>query len=359
MRLARSIFLRALPVAAIFLANACLVLPTVAAPNEDEVLDFSIYTQPQRLIEVAPGRKLNLVCVGEGSPTVILDIGVGDPAGDWARVQARIGKSHRTCSYDRAGIGFSDASTGGGSSAEIVADLRSLLSAASIKPPYLLVGQSYGGMNVRLYYYLHPEEVVGLVLVEPAHEDQDEGFRMLSPKALSRAAWVAFREPGRKDRERCIKAAEDGAEPTSLAFKDCVVAPPALLPDAIKPMYLAMQSTAKFQRAQGTEETAVYAASVEQLRNNRRGFGSLPVIVLSRSAEVRPLREWETARLRETRYRFWLNLHQGLADSSSRGEHRVIENSDHLLQLSQPAAVVSAIHDVISLVSNKESSVAN
>lgn len=341
------------------LASACLALPTVATSREDGGVDFSIYVKPQRLIEVEPGRKLNLVCIGEGSPTVVFDIGVGDPAGDWALVQTRMGKSHRTCSYDRAGIGFSDTSSGGGSSAEIVADLRRLLSAASIKPPYLLVGQSSGGMNVRLYYYLHPEEVIGLVLVEPAHEDQDEGFRMLSPRAFSRAAWVAIREPGRIDRERCIKAAEEGVDTASITFKGCIADPPALLPDAIKPMYLAMQSTAKFQRAQGAEETAVYAASAEQLRNNRRAFGDLPVIVLSRSAEARPLRNWETQRLRETRYRFWLSLHQDLADSSSRGEHRVIDNSDHLLQLSQPAAVVTAIHDVLSLVSNKQSPVAD
>ncbi len=205
-------------------------------------------------------------------------------------------------------------------------------------------------MNVRLFYYTHPEEVLGLVLVEPAHEDQDEGFRMLSPKALSRADWVALREPGRVMRERCINAASRGVDPESQEFTGCVVDPPPLLPDSIKPMYLAMQHGKKFQRAQGAEETAVYAASVEQLRSSRRGFGDLPVIVLSRSAEDRPLRAWETKRLRQARYRFWLDLHRSMADSSSVGEHRVVPDSDHLLMLSQPNAVITAIQDVLSQV---------
>lgn len=318
------------------------------AGTDREGTDFSIYTQPQRLVEVEPGRNLNLVCVGKGSPTVVFDIGVGDPAGDWSLVQPHVATFTRACSYDRAGIGFSDASSGQGSSAEIVADMKRMLSAASIDPPYILVGQSYGGMNVRLYYYMHPEDVAGLVLVEPAHEDQDEGFRMLSPRALSRTDWVASREPGRLSRAKCIEAASRGAIRGSDEFKDCVVTPPDQLPDAVKPMWLNMQFGEKFQRAQGAEEQAVFAESVEQLRAHRRGFGNLPVVVLSRSEEERPLRSWETKHLRDSRYQMWLDLHRGLADSSSRGERRIVPKSDHLLMLSQPEAVVTAVRDVFA-----------
>lgn len=332
------------------LAAAPSANQATAGESDRDDTDFSIYTEPNQLVEVEPGRRLNLVCLGEGGPTVVFDIGVGDPAGDWSLVQPPVARLTRTCSYDRAGVGFSDAGTGGGSSAEIVADLRRLLSAASIAPPYILVGQSSGAMNVRLFYYLHPDEVLGLVLVEPAHEDQDEGFRMLSPRALSRAAWLAEREPGRVSRARCIAAAGRGVDPRSDEFEGCVVDPPERLPEAVKPMYLRMQYTEKFQRAQGAEEQAVFAQSVDQLRANRRGFGDLPVIVLSRSAEDRPLRGWETPHLRAARYRMWLDLHRSLADSSSRGERRVVPESDHLLMLSQPGAVVAAVRDLLTMV---------
>ena len=65
------------------------------------------------------------------------------------------------------------------------------------------------------------------------------------------------------------------------------------------------------------------------------------------------IREWETKRLRQTRYQLWLDLHRGLAESSSRGEQRIVPNSDHLLMLSQPEAVVSAVHDVFTAVTSK------
>ncbi len=341
----------AVPAAALFIGSLLTCHVAVGSEVPEKEL-FAIYTQPQRLVEVEPGRKLNLVCLGEGSPTVVFDIGVGDPAGDWALVQPQVAKFTRACSYDRAGLGFSDPATGKGSSAEIVADLRRLLSAASIDPPYLLVGQSYGAMNVRLYYFLHPDEVVGMVLVEPAHEGQDEGFRMLSPRALSRHDWIAIREPGRISRMKCIAAAVRGADPRSEEFRSCVVDPPQQLPDSIKPMYLAMQYTEKFQHSQGAEEQAVFAESVEQLRAHRRGFGDLPVIVLSRSAEERPLRDWETKHLRDARYRMWLGLHRGMADSSSRGEHRIVPASDHLLMLSQPGAVVAAVRDALAVAAS-------
>jgi pimeloyl-ACP methyl ester carboxylesterase len=326
-----------------------------AHAGEPLAVDYSAYTRPQRMVEVEPGRRLNLVCMGKarrGVPTVVFEIGVGDPAGDWSRVQPEVARSTRTCSYDRAGIGFSDPLTGDGSSAGAVADLRRLLAAAHIAPPYVLVGQSSGGMSVRLFYYLHPDEVAGLVLVDPSHEEQDESFRMLSVKQRTRADWVAQREPGRLDRLRCIDAAHRGVDPASEAFKDCVVDAPATLPDAIKPSWVRMQYGEKFQRAQGAEELAVFDQSVIQLRENRRAFGDLPVIVLSRSAETRPLRDWETPHLREVRYRMWTNLHQGLADSSSRGEHRVVPDSDHMMMLSQPGAVIDAIHDVLAMIAS-------
>jgi pimeloyl-ACP methyl ester carboxylesterase len=326
---------------------------TTASAGEPPGVDYSAYTRPQRMVEVEPGRRLNLVCMGKarrGVPTVVFEIGVGDPAGDWSLVQPEVARSTRACSYDRAGVGFSDPLTGDGSSAGAVADLRRLLAAAHIAPPYVLVGQSSGGMSVRLFYYLHPDEVAGLVLVDPSHEDQDEGFRLVSPRELDRAGWVALRDPGTQDRLRCIDAAHRGVDPASEQFKGCVVDAPEHYPEAIKAWYVRMQASEKFQRAQGAEELAVFDQSVTQLREHRRSFGDLPVIVLSRSPEKRALRDWETPHLREARYRMWTNLHQGLADSSSRGEHRVVPDSDHMMMLSQPGAVIDAIRDVLAMI---------
>src|SRR5207249_11399598 len=89
----------------------------------------------------------------------------------WTLVQAELARTHRVCSYDRAGSGFSDPATGGRGGG-VPADLHAALQAAGEKPPYVMVGASLGGIYVRLYQAQYPDEVVGLVLVDPAAEDR-------------------------------------------------------------------------------------------------------------------------------------------------------------------------------------------
>lgn len=332
------------------LALAMLLGPVGSSAGQPDGAGIDAYARPQRLIEVESGRRLNLYCMGEGSPTVIFDSGLAEPTSTWFKVQPRVSKQTRACSYDRAGSGFSDAGTRAGSSANIVDDLRRLLAAAEIVPPYVFVGHSYGGMNVRLYYYLHPDDVAGMVLVDPSHEDQAEGYRMLSPRGYTRAQWRALADPGIANRRDCVRAASKGFEPGTEAWRRCVFDPPSQMPPALQRAYLAMQQRPAFHQAQLTEEESVFAASAEQLQAARRSFMDLPVIVLTHSPDVSPLRDWETPALRKARTAMWHNLHAGLADASARGVHRVVADSDHAIQLSQPDAVVAAVDEVVDTV---------
>jgi len=302
---------------------------------------------PQQLVAVAPGRHLNLVCIGEGSPTILFESGMGEPTSTWALVQSVIGRERKACSYDRKGIGFSDGGDGDGSAASAVADLEVLLAAALIEPPYVLVGQSYGAMIARLYYYRHPENVSGMVLVDPSIEEQSEGMRMVSPRAFNQEDWKALGDATNQLRERCILAAQPRIEPGHPEVDSCVVAPPEGTPPDLVAGYLDMQRYARFQRAQQAEELAFDSTSVEQLRGARRSFGSLPLVVLSRSRDTSAIRTWETPRLRAARENIWFGLHRWLSDASSAGEHRVIEDSTHALHLSNPESVVAAIRDVV------------
>jgi len=106
-----------------------------------------IYAKPQQLVEMDHGRRMNLYCRGSGSPTVVLDAGMGDSTISWALVQPTLAKRTRTCSYDRAGLGFSDAATRPGTVANMAEDLHALLRAAHVAPPYVLVGHSLAGMT--------------------------------------------------------------------------------------------------------------------------------------------------------------------------------------------------------------------
>jgi pimeloyl-ACP methyl ester carboxylesterase len=130
-----------------------------AAPGDQ------LYARPGQLI-VTEGTRLNFYCMGTGSRTVVFDSGWGDWAPVWTIVQPEVAKWARACSYDRAGAGFSDPGAMPRTSTRIAEELRSALHNARIPGPYILVGNAFGGNNVRTFAARYPSEVAGLVLVE-------------------------------------------------------------------------------------------------------------------------------------------------------------------------------------------------
>ena len=122
------------------------------------------------------GRRLFLSCSGERhGGAVILEAGRGRTSTDWAKVQPEVAKFTQVCSYDRAGTGRSEPKLVGPpppeDAGQMVEDLHRLLEAAAVKPPYVLVGHSLGGLLVRIYQTRYPHEVQSLVLLDPVHEE--------------------------------------------------------------------------------------------------------------------------------------------------------------------------------------------
>jgi len=164
-----------------------------AGPRNTQIIDDPVYLKAQQLVRVDGDRRLNLYCTGKGSPTVIFDSGLGEGLNVWALVQPQVAKTTRACSYDRAGLGFSDPTNEERTSAFLVADLRKLIVAARIKPPYVLVGHSFGGMNIKLFAETYPRDVAGLVFVDPSHEDLAQRSWDLAPdRAASNVRYNAF-----------------------------------------------------------------------------------------------------------------------------------------------------------------------
>jgi pimeloyl-ACP methyl ester carboxylesterase len=126
------------------------------------------YQPPGRLIDIG-GRKLHLHCSGKGSPTVILMAGGGAFSIDWALVQPRVAENTRVCSYDRAGLAWSDPGPADETVEQTISDLHALLRAAGEKDPYLLVGASIGGIFIRAYQRAFPHEVAGLVFTNSSN----------------------------------------------------------------------------------------------------------------------------------------------------------------------------------------------
>jgi pimeloyl-ACP methyl ester carboxylesterase len=129
---------------------------------------------PGRLVDIGGGRSLYLYCVGSGSPTIVLEAGFGGNSGAWRAVQPQLGRTTRTCAYDRAGLGSSLPMPGVHDAADEIRDLERLLDHARLPPPYVLVGHSYGGLLVRLFAKAHPDETAGVVLVDSMGRNQDQ-----------------------------------------------------------------------------------------------------------------------------------------------------------------------------------------
>ena len=145
---------------------------------------------PGLLVEVGK-HKLHIRCVGplSGKPTVILEAGGGGFSTTWAAVQSLLSARVRTCAYDRAGLGWSEPGPAPRTMSQEVFELHALLKAAKIEGPYVLVGQSIGGLLVRLYAERYSGQVKGMVLVDPTHES---GVLY----SLRAGKWVRLREQG-------------------------------------------------------------------------------------------------------------------------------------------------------------------
>ena len=116
------------------------------------------------------GRSLLLECLGEGSPTVILEAG-RFPSAEWSAVIVEVAQFTRVCRYDRANTGSSDAAPLPRTGQDVAADLHALLTAANVPGPYVLAGEALGGLFVRLYAAAYPDDVAGMVLAEAMHEE--------------------------------------------------------------------------------------------------------------------------------------------------------------------------------------------
>jgi pimeloyl-ACP methyl ester carboxylesterase len=123
------------------------------------------YPPPGQLVEVG-GYRMHIYCMGEGSPTVILDAANMGTVSNWAWIQPQIAKVTRVCAYDRADLGWSDLSPQPTDTRQNARALHTLLNNAGEPGPYVLVGHSFGGLYTRMYTDMYPDEVAGMVFIE-------------------------------------------------------------------------------------------------------------------------------------------------------------------------------------------------
>lgn len=177
-----------------------LLLLTIAAivggavyESKQEDKDAAAYKPAGKLVD-AGGRKLHIVCAGQGAPTVIFESSGLSSSTEWEKLLPEVGKEHRACAYDRPGMGWSEPVSGERTASDFVEELRGALTAAGEKPPYVLVGHSAGGPLVRAFAAAHPSDVAGLVLVDSATASVFARWPKTVAKMrtnLSRGRWLA------------------------------------------------------------------------------------------------------------------------------------------------------------------------
>jgi pimeloyl-ACP methyl ester carboxylesterase len=325
--------------------GACLVLLAGAATPGEVKVDRALdrYARPQQQVSLPDGRRMNLLCEGAGTPTVILEAGAGGSTLEWRKVQPGIAQFTKVCSYDRAGLGFSDPGPQPRGADAVVADLEALLRAGALPPPYVLVAHSLGSYFVRLYADRHLESVAGMVLVDPSVEDQDRRFAELNP------GWGAELKQDRATQHECLKLAREGKLTAELPlFKECTYGysrEPGFS-DALYAVQIQRRLSVPFREAL-LSETDEMAADSQVLSGARRPYGDMPLIVLTMSAESPEAYPDLTPAQVDALNVLWVQMHDELAKLSGRGVNRVVGHTGHYIQKDQPGVVIAAIRQVI------------
>ena len=324
---------RAIPIALIFLLAAGVLYERRGARRDRERLP-----QVGRSVDIG-GRTLNIFCSGEGTPAVIFDSGNGASGYRWSHIQPQVAAMTRACWFDRAGEGWSDPGPFPRTSAAMSADLHALLRRAEIPPPYVLVGHSLGGLNVRVYNGLYPNDVAGAVLVDAAHEDEPRrapsSMRGYSaPRWLWRPIWIIGRSARAVGLLRLLSPHVDLPDDPQSRTREQIV--------------LALGTQPK---SAATHVDASVNDSYAQAERSG-GFGDKPLVVLTRGRVPQlPADASEVDREGLAYEKIWMHeIQPKLARLSTRGQHVIVASSGHGIPDDAPDAVVSAVREVIAQV---------
>lgn len=324
----------------VFLYSVCLSFFANAAEAPSNAAAFA---KPHQLVDIG-GRKINLYCTGQGATTIIFDGPAGDGGWTWFKVQPEVAKHSRACIYDRAGFGFSDPAQRPNTSENAVEDLHKALVIANIKPPFLLVGNSLGGSNVQVFTYRYPQEVKGLVLVEPQSEDETTRTNKASQGFINKIYAMV------KDHDQyCLNAATKGIKPDSDVAASCIGDPSQYFGPLLGKQVKAKMLTRSYWKTR-VDETNAYETSDNQLRALRKSFGSIPLIVLTRGVSPyadpsKPQSAVNKAVENENE-----KIHKEIAALSTKGKQRVVAEASHGIQGDQPGAVTEAIVEVLGQI---------
>lgn len=322
----------------------CLILAfgghAASAAERDAANALDVYLKPQTLVRLPDGRKYNMFCSGKGSPVAILDAGHGKWSIDFRGIQPELAKITRVCAVDRAGYGFSDP---GPLPRDVLAEARDLhdaIAAAGISKPFLLVAHSWGGAIEQEYAFLHPKDVAGMLLLDPAFEhahkrlgisakDLTEVERFMA-KCLDRARISPLKLdevlPG--EEHPCVY---DIAHDWSQSMADKIVAD---------------LGGAATQEAELSEQQSFDGTSSSELDKAKHKLGKMPLIVLTED-EAKWIDGEADQDAAKAQYAAWFKAHEEIAHESTQGVHKTVEGAGHRIHREKPDVVIEEFRQLV------------
>jgi pimeloyl-ACP methyl ester carboxylesterase len=293
------------------------------------------YPPAGKLVDVG-GYRLHITIRGEGGPTVVMDAGLAHVSAVWNLVQPEVAAFTRVCTVDRAGHAWSDHGPWPRTSRQICQELHALLTNAGIEGPYVLVGHSFGGLNMYLYASLYPDEVAGLVLLDALsrdinlHTPREFGYFIV----VNRLKYRLFSRLTRLGIARLYLRLK-GVD----AARDFIV----YLPTALRHSTIAGYLRKTFAAA--AWESASLRASVEQARL-AAPLRNIPLMVVAHGIPemfTGYMSPGEAARAEQR----WQKMQAELAQLSPSGKYMIAEKSGHKIHIDQPELVVEVIRQVV------------
>jgi len=320
------------------------------------LVDSYRYPPPGQLIDMG-GYSLHIHCQGPQTtmPIVVMEAGMNEYSLTWSLVTQAIMTQRRVCVYDRAGLGWSQPGQLSPDASERALELRTLLHKAEIHPPYLLVGHSLGAAYSFRYLQLYPDEVAGLVMVDPGDNGKTGGFeKWIIKQGLNSSDYERFQKTytqltSTKQNPDLLKLGAplvwtgiprlyfDFIYKTVPAFPESQQAELQSIDRALRSRSSYIKTANREMEFSSQIYPAVYLPDVD--------CGSTPIVVLSAHKIVQyPNQDIElVAQLIDN----WLGeRHAKLAACSDHGQRLVIENSGHYIQIENPAAVIDAIENI-------------
>lgn len=275
--------------------------------------DLNRTPPPGRLVDIGT-HKLHIWCSGSGTPAVILETGLGGSSADWGFVQPEVSVFTKVCSYDRAGMGYSDPGPSPRTARRITDELVELLDRGGVTGPLVLVGASIGGLFTRLFASEHGERVAGLVLVDASHEDQETDVPRIAPFVPLLSSIGVFR------------------------FLGVTFGPP---PGSLAPTVRGFARATAFRAASyqaAVDEITHLGQSAAEVKATRRQL-RIPVVVVTAGQGSDAT---------------WLGRQRDQVALSQHGCQIFAEQSGHAVALGQPKVVVEAIRRVVGTVTGTE-----